>query len=363
MINVAIIDDEILAISLLENIIKDMVDVNVVGKFTSFAEGLDQIEKLNPDVIFLDIEMPGENGIRVAEWINEMDKKIDIVFVTAYDQYALEAFGVHAVDYLLKPVARERLEKTLLNIMKKRDSISPVVKKSKLQFKAQFLGNFILFNVHNQPVKWRTKKVKELCAYLLHHHKVSVHKDQILEDLWPTLSMEKAKNHLHTSVYQLRKEFKKQGFEEAIQYIDERYKLDIDIKSDIHQLLAILDRSTIEEQVIQTLLELYKDDYLAEDDYLWSTGTSSHLRKKVKMLLEQSYKLFPNQIFSRKILESLIELEPLEESYRQLLMRYFIQQEKSTEALHCYVEFEKMLWDEMSEKPKQNTRKIVIDYL
>ncbi|CAG9621133.1 response regulator [Sutcliffiella rhizosphaerae] len=355
MIKVAMIDDEILAITLLENLIKDVESVNVVGKFTSFEEGLNQLKDLKPDVIFLDIEMPGANGIKVAEYIHDIDEEIDIVFVTAYDQYALDAFGVQAVDYLLKPVDKERLQKTIFKVMKRRGRKPAINTRSERQLEAQFLGNFVLYNANNEPVKWRTKKVKELCAYLLHHQE-SVHKDQIVEDFWPTHSLEKAKSLLHTSMYQLRKELKNQGFEEAIHYIDERYKLHLDITSDHLRLLSALEQP---QKDINRIIELYKDDYLAEDQYLWSSGTSHSIRKKVLTVLENAYK----ESASQQGLEKLIELEPLEEAYRQALIQAFIQEGQITEALHHFKEYEKFLWEEMSEKPSKKTRELLKKYL
>lgn len=352
-----IIDDEILAITLLENLVKDIEGVRIVGKFTSFEDGLKEMKQHKPDAVLLDIEMPGENGIWVAERIHEIDEEIDIVFVTAYDHYALEAFGVHAADYLLKPVDRERLMRTIQRLLKRKSVQVP--KKSEQILAANFLGNFVLYNPNGQPIKWRTRKVKELCAYLLHHQQVSVHKDQILEDLWPELSIDKAKGLLHTSMYQLRKELKKQGFEDAIQYIDERYSFSADITSDTLQLLTILDSPSNQKNDTTKVISLYKHDYLYEDQYLWSLGTSLLIKNKMIAYLESAYKLYPG----KDILEKLIALEPLKESYRQMLMSSCIQEGRYSEAVSQFKEFEKLLWEEMGEKPIITTKQIVLEYI
>ncbi len=96
-------------------------DLEICGEAKSGQEAIELIEKYQPDIVFLDINMPGLSGLDVAKKISD---KCWIVFVTAYDQYAIEAFESEAVDYLLKPVTIDRLEKTVQRI-KKRISSNP----------------------------------------------------------------------------------------------------------------------------------------------------------------------------------------------------------------------------------------------
>lgn len=86
-------------------------EVEVVGEAASGPEGLEKALSLNPDVVFLDIEMPGLTGLEVAQVL--VGKGPRIVFATAYDEYALKAFDLHAVDYLVKPIEAERLKTTI----------------------------------------------------------------------------------------------------------------------------------------------------------------------------------------------------------------------------------------------------------
>ncbi|CZF82766.1 Transcriptional regulatory protein YehT [Grimontia celer] len=87
-------------------------DIDVVGSAKDGIEALDLIKKLQPDVVFLDIRMPGLDGLEVANLIGEMKNPPRIVFVTAYDHYAIEAFEHGAIDYLIKPIDEKRLTKT-----------------------------------------------------------------------------------------------------------------------------------------------------------------------------------------------------------------------------------------------------------
>lgn len=106
-----LVDDESLARERLARLLADATDVEVVGEAADGREALEQIEALAPDVVFLDIEMPELDGLGVAEALGEGAPRI--VFVTAYDEYALRAFEAAAVDYLVKPVKQARLEQTL----------------------------------------------------------------------------------------------------------------------------------------------------------------------------------------------------------------------------------------------------------
>lgn len=101
-----IIDDERLARNELKKLLQDFPEVEVIGEAANAAEGIDKIENLSPDLIFLDIQMPGKTGF---DMLMELDKAPHVIFTTAYDEFALKAFEVNALDYLMKPVEPKRL--------------------------------------------------------------------------------------------------------------------------------------------------------------------------------------------------------------------------------------------------------------
>ncbi len=109
-IRAVLVDDEELARDELGYLLGRIGGVEVVGQAENGPEALDAIARLSPDVIFLDVQMPGLTGFEVARRLLEADGAAQIVFVTAFDQHAIEAFEVNAVDYLLKPVDPARLE-------------------------------------------------------------------------------------------------------------------------------------------------------------------------------------------------------------------------------------------------------------
>lgn len=101
-----IIDDERLARLELRRMLQDFPEIEVVDEAANADEGLARIESHNPDIIFLDIQMPGKTGF---DLLSELDRSPQVIFTTAYDEYALKAFEVNALDYLLKPIEPKRL--------------------------------------------------------------------------------------------------------------------------------------------------------------------------------------------------------------------------------------------------------------
>jgi two-component system LytT family response regulator len=110
MIRVAIIDDEPLAHEILQEYLNENGDIEVVGNYFNGFEGIKGIQEMNPDLIFVDIQMPKINGFEMLELIVSPPS---VIFVTAYDTFAVKAFEVHALDYLMKPYSRERLGQAL----------------------------------------------------------------------------------------------------------------------------------------------------------------------------------------------------------------------------------------------------------
>ena len=106
MFKALIIDDERLARNELKKLLLDIPEVEVIGEAANAKEGIERIDELSPDLIFLDIQMPGKTGF---DMLTELDKAPHVIFTTAYDEYALKAFEVNALDYLMKPVEPRRL--------------------------------------------------------------------------------------------------------------------------------------------------------------------------------------------------------------------------------------------------------------
>jgi len=116
-----IVDDERLARVELRRLLTPYKEVEIVGEAVNADDALQKIEEYKPDLIFLDIQMPGKTGFELLE---ELDSVPEVIFVTAYDEFALKAFEYNAMDYLLKPIEPKRLEDTIKKITSKIKTVS-----------------------------------------------------------------------------------------------------------------------------------------------------------------------------------------------------------------------------------------------
>jgi two-component system LytT family response regulator len=110
MYRAILIDDEPLARQLLRKLLEPYDQIDVVAECSDGFEGFKTIQEMAPDLIFLDVQMPRLNGFEMLELL---DKKPSVIFTTAFDEYAMKAFEAHAVDYLLKPIVKERFDKAI----------------------------------------------------------------------------------------------------------------------------------------------------------------------------------------------------------------------------------------------------------
>lgn len=140
-----IVDDEELAREDLKALLKDFSEIEIIGEAGTVDEAKELINKTEPDLIFLDIQMPGKSGFDLLQDIQINSK---IIFITAYDEYAIRAFEVNAKDYLLKPVNKERLSVAIERIKTEKENEDVV--QSKLEYNDRI---FLMVNNHYQFVK------------------------------------------------------------------------------------------------------------------------------------------------------------------------------------------------------------------
>jgi two-component system, LytTR family, response regulator len=141
-----IIDDEELARELIKNYLETFPEIEISGEFEDGFSGLKGIQELKPDLLFLDVQMPKLNGFELLELLDDAP---EIIFTTAYDQYALKAFEHNAVDYLLKPYSSERFEEAVNKALKRirsKDRTSYIDLKNHIESKAEFLSRVVVKN-------------------------------------------------------------------------------------------------------------------------------------------------------------------------------------------------------------------------
>jgi len=127
-LRVVIADDEPLARRRLRSLLGELAGYQVVAEADTGAEALKQVDEFQPDIVLMDIRMPGLDGLQAARLLSKLKSPPALIFCTAYDEYAIEAFDLEAVGYLLKPVNKRRLEQALLRAKKLTDlSLQPSV--------------------------------------------------------------------------------------------------------------------------------------------------------------------------------------------------------------------------------------------
>jgi two-component system, LytTR family, response regulator len=114
-----IVDDERLARQELKSLLAEYKEIEIIAECSNAEEAKQKINELKPDLVFMDIQMPGKTGLELLEEISSLP---EVVFVTAYDEYAIKAFEINALDYLLKPVQPERLGETIKKLFHKENT-------------------------------------------------------------------------------------------------------------------------------------------------------------------------------------------------------------------------------------------------
>ncbi len=150
---VLIVDDEPLARARLQKQIESMDGFDVAGEAADGKAALKQVEQLKPDVVLLDIRMPGMDGLEAGRHLSQMEEPPAVIFTTAYSEHALEAFEAHAIGYLLKPVSQEKLADALQAAKKltrtQAEEVGQISGDSRTHICARVRGNLELINVSN----------------------------------------------------------------------------------------------------------------------------------------------------------------------------------------------------------------------
>jgi len=206
------VDDERLTMQFVCRLLEETGRAEVIGSFINPLEAIEQIIENKPDAVFLDIEMPELNGLQLAERICESDIGCEIVFLTAYNEYALEAFKVNALDYLLKPVAPSDINRALDRVEKRRANLA-VHTDNEAKVKVAALGGYsVWINGVSEPVRWHTVKCGELFAYFaLQDSSAEVPKWKLVELLWPEKDSEKGDINLRSTICRLNKTLSEYG--------------------------------------------------------------------------------------------------------------------------------------------------------
>lgn len=368
MLQALLVDDELHMLNMLEMFLLRTGKVEIAGRFSNAYEAIEALRHNAAlgDVWFLDIEMPGMTGLELAEHVHAGNPHAAIVFVTAYHQYAIEAFDIAAVDYLLKPVEMARLLKTIERISIEAP-VRPIARAEarEPQLQVRLLGPFYVGKMDGSSLSWRTAKEKELFAYLLLHYNTAVHRDKLIAQLWPDELYEKAKIYLHTCVSFLRKDLRNCGLDDAIQYERETYRLNAQQVSSDYMAIMGCDPSKLKDgqlsiHEVEDALKLYQGGLLTGEDYPWAYEAAAQLDNTVVTLfltVIQHYRDQEEYSLAAKAAMQLIAHSPYEEEAYRLLMQAYLSLGKHDRVLQTYRWLEDKL-GELRIRPSSMTKQV-----
>ncbi|RDU24121.1 response regulator [Anaerosacchariphilus polymeriproducens] len=341
MINAIVIDDEWYNLEEIVDLVNGTGFIHVIKKYQNPIRALQEAKQYKPELAFLDIEMPEIDGINLAEQLYKVCPGIRIVFITSWNQYAVSAFDLNAVDYILKPIKLERfqrmVEKLKSEFKTKHSSYSDKIKINCFQKLEASIGGI--------PVKWERSKSEELFAYLVMNHDSYIHKDIIIQDLWTDYDPTRALQILQTAVSRIRNIFSQMSEKIILDYSGNKYCLLLkEVACDLVEMehtfsdFQLDDEKTYEG--IEKYLELYKKGFLEQQGYLWSMGKDMELGDNFIRILNEivkNYSKYNKREEVLKYLKLLSQIAPYDQEVNYQLLKMWKDNGEEYEAKQHYL--------------------------
>ena len=207
----------------LQIILDKIPDVEIVASFTNSHEAKDYLHNNEVELAFFDVEMPEINGIELAYDCLTLPKIPAVIFITGHEQYAMKAWGVEAVDYILKPYSSDHVFRAVQKARKLLPTFSAHEGTKSIEIKC--FPRFEIF-VNNTPVLIKCKKGKEMLAYLVDAQGRWVGSEEIISALWPDAPFdESSKNVFYVTGFRLKKELEKKDLDSIMEYENGNYRV------------------------------------------------------------------------------------------------------------------------------------------
>ncbi|MBB6673576.1 response regulator [Cohnella nanjingensis] len=366
MLRVMIVEDEKPTLDLMERLIGRHPLLEVAGTFTSPLEALARYGELKPEVAFLDVEMPKMGGIELADKLKEVDEELQVVFTTAYPGYAVDAFRVHAVDYLLKPVAPEDLERVVPRLVHNREMRAALRPSAGTGEPAvRCLGTFETRGADGRLMNWPTRKTEELFAYFLAYPNRLTDKWRLADLLWPDLEEDRSLHNLHNTIYRLKKALKEAGISVSLTHTNEGYVFEASpALSDWGQLRALMaSASRVDGRnapEADRRFRAYRGALFGGRDYPWSASAASEAASQyaslVRMLTDW-YRERGDSASAKETLRLYLGQAPLDEEMNAELLRLFAEAGETGAYLRHFEGYERLLADELGIEPPAELRR------
>ena len=361
-----VVDDEQLNVEHIERLL-DHAGIEVAGRCTNPYEALGMAEARQPDVLFLDIEMPELSGLEIAERVYAAKLNVEIVFITAHNQYAIDAFRVNALDYLLKPVMEEDLQRSLERVAKRRHLHGAAAGTGgKRQVTVSLFGKL---SVHigdsPEPVRWVTSKCAELFAYmLLQPREKEVTKWELFEALWADKNAEKADINLRSTVSRINKTLRDRQAGMALSSVKNGYRLslaDNELKVDAHRLERfVVDSAEVDANNCERCEPLLSDcnqPLLQEFDGQWCEAYRTQYRQYYLRLGRRLLSYFecaetePRRTL--QLADMLVGHDPYDDFLRATALRLHYRTGGRKRAEAYFGEYAELLKTELGAKPSE----------
>lgn len=359
-----VVDDEELAAEHISRILRKAGFT--VYSFTNPYLVLEQDIIRTADIFYLDIEMPEISGLKLAEKIKQVNADSEVVFSTGHNQYAIEAFDVDALDYILKPVTSRQVERSIQRIIKRKGK--PVSEYNMSEMKRNPLSISLFGKIFitaidgNKNFRFSSVKGAEIfCFMLMQRDAAEVSKWKLIDELWPDKDISKGDINLRSTISKLNKSFRENDIDISIRSTRNGYQLVIseDIEVDAFMLENIADKSYMitEDKLHSTENIILKyNDMLFEDlDSEWCNLYRTLYNRYFKIALQKltvyykKVKQDPVRILS--IIERLIIFEPYDDEVRELCLQLYAYIYGKIEAIKYYEEYSKLLVTDLGMKP------------
>lgn len=281
-----IVDDEPLAVQYLTKVLDDIGLTNLISSYTSSLIAKEEIIKLEPDLIFLDIEMPKLDGLTLASYLKMKLPDVKIVFVTSHEQYAIKAIELDNIDYILKPFEPNQIRDVINKIPN--ELVTNSIQGHPMVCCFENL-RFVYFKKGSYPkenqtvdVKWRTKLTREIFAFMISNRFKNIRKDVIIETFWPEIGLKDGYNILYATIHYMRKNLKEINFPIIIENTDEYYTLHLNgVMTDVDYWLEYLNKpiDVLNLENKEAAL-LYRNHFLNEESYQWAEYDRQRYRIK-----------------------------------------------------------------------------------
>ncbi len=365
MLKVIAVDDERKALDRFERIIEKDERVQVIGTFTTAQDAFEVIKNQSVDIAFLDIEMPLMRGLELGDKLTKENPNIEVVFITAHDQYALDAFQIHATGYLLKPLDKAEVKKQIDYIVRKLGRGTHEVKSN--VFMVRCFGQFICCPCGNEEdiLRWRTSKTEELFALLIHYQGKPMSKEIIMDALWPELNSKSAANNFRVTCTYLRNTFAQRGIKDILLRERDNYMINLKrVSCDALDFTHIANKYLFEGMItddMEQISRLYKGAYMENKAYDWLLEARAWFYKtfeKIQNSLADIYLKEKKYKAACDAIESIIEREALSEEAVKRLIYIKQQMGDTVSSIGIYEKYKERLNKEMGIQPSLSMQEL-----